>query len=335
MKMVDNLLTSKQVSNIFWISSAIAIYMVVCAHCTYDNYYLERITRIFGSIGVPVFLVRSGFYLNIEEPTKRFWFKKLKSIIIPWLIISPCLYVFSIFRNIASFSLVDCVLYCIGYETWLYYIFILIVYYVVFRLLKEEWFLYVSIVLFVISNILDVYGMNWLSNFSTPYLNFFNRIGYFAIGILLSKNDVFDKLVNNRKLSVICMIMVIPLGIPFVWWYTGLAPTLLLIIYRLLCVYFVLIIAKKIQNEKWLISVGKDTFLVYFLHMQFGLGVASKLLYMLHIGNECVFFIFKPFLAISSVLIGIIALRKIVILLGLEKYAWIIGLRIDNKNVAR
>lgn len=323
-------LCSKKISDIFWVSSAIAIFMVVCAHCAYENYYLQRITSIFGSIGVPIFLIKSGFYLNREESTKNYWLKKLKSIIIPWLIISPFLYLFSIYKNNASFNLIDCCRYCIGYETWLYYIVILLVYYAVFRFLKYDWFIYVSIVLFFVSNILDVYGVNPISNITTPYLNFFNRIGYFAVGIILKKFNLYERLISNRRLSFICCIVVFPLGIPFIWWYIGIVPTVLLIIYRLLFAYSVFTIANRLSDIKWLISVGKDTYLVFFLHMQFGLGLANQLLHRIGIESEYFVFTFRPLLALALVLGGIIVLRKIVRLLKLEKYAWIVGLKADN-----
>ena len=305
--------------------------MVVCAHNTYDNFILQRITDIFGSVGVPIFLIRSGFFLNQHESTKTFWLKKLKSIVIPWVIISLCLYLFCIRKNLPSFNLLDCFLFCIGYGTWLYYIFILLVYYAAFRLLREEWFLYVAISLFILSNVLDVYGVNWLSNITTPYLNFFNRIGYFAIGVIFKKTKLFDYLMLNKVLSVICASLVLPLGLLFIWWWNGILPSLLLIVYRLLFVYFVFIVANQISKNKILISIGKDTYLIYFLHLQFGLGLASHLLRSIHVSNQILIFLFKPFIALISILVGIIILRKLVSLLRLERFAWIVGLRVENK----
>lgn len=323
---------NKNISNIFWISSAIAILSVICAHCTYETFVLQRITTILGSIGVPIFLIRSGYFFNKDEPAKKFWTKKLKNIVIPWIIISPCLYAYSAVFSTYGFNLRDCFLYCIGYKTWLYFVPILMAYYAVFRLFKGNWFLGVSIALFVVSNILDVYGINPVSNISTPYLNIFNRIGYFAVGILLGSRNWLEPLIYNKKLSCICCLLVLPLGIPFIRWYSGVAPTVLLMLYRFCLVYCVFVIASHCLQSKILIAVGKDTYLAFFLHMQFGLGAAALLLRTLHIANEYIIFFIKPILTLILVVVGIFVLRKIIYFIKLDKYAWIIGLRTDARS---
>lgn len=317
-------------SDIFWMASAVAIYLVICAHCTYSNSLLQKITSLIGSVGVPIFLVRSGYYFSTKESFSVFWTKKIKHLVIPWALISPCLYLLSIRKVIFAFDLLNCFLFCIGYNTWLYFVTILFVYYIVFRGIKHDGFLYFAIVIFFVSNIMDVFGINWLTNITTPYLNFCNRIGYFAAGAILKRKQLLSGILNNKRLFILNCIIVPLFGYLIVCSGNGGGTALYtvgLIFYRLIFLCFVFQIIGKLSGLDMLIRIGKDTYLIYFLHMQLGIGMASVIIRTLHIHNETVIFLIKPLLVLLLVLAGIWLLKAILQKTKLEKMYWVIGLK--------
>lgn len=319
----------QEISSIFWNASAFAIFFVICAHCVYHNSTLQRISDIIGSVGVPIFLIRSGYFFNQKERAGSFWMKKIKTLIVPWLLISPCLYLFSIIRRISAFSVKDAFLYTIGYGTWLYFVMILLLYYLLFRLIRQNWFIYVSIVLFFVSNIVDFYSINPITNISTTYLNPFNRIGYFAIGMLLNHNDLLCRILNHKILAFCGFALFLPVGAVFLWFYDGLAISLCMIFYRLLFTYVVFCAAKQLGNIRWVKYIGKNTYLIFFLHMQFGMGLASALLHLFRVNAQLLEFLIKPGLVLAITVIIIMVLRWTLTRLSLNRFAWVIGLKTD------
>lgn len=56
----------------------IAIMTVIAAHCIYKNESLQVLTDIIGTIGVPIFLVLNGFFINMNQDVGDFIKNKTK-----------------------------------------------------------------------------------------------------------------------------------------------------------------------------------------------------------------------------------------------------------------
>lgn len=73
------------ISESLFVMKAFAIISVIAAHCVYTDMYAQRLTSLIGTIGVPVFLIVSGYYFNKEEQWNVLAKKKMKRIVVPWI----------------------------------------------------------------------------------------------------------------------------------------------------------------------------------------------------------------------------------------------------------
>ena len=81
MNKIDNSYLGKErLSRTIYVLRAISITCVVSAHCESFLSNAETIRRLLGTIGVPCFLICSGYFFNQKQPAKEFWMKKLKNI---------------------------------------------------------------------------------------------------------------------------------------------------------------------------------------------------------------------------------------------------------------
>ena len=129
------------------------------------------------------------------EPKQRipFLVKKLKSLGIPWLISASCVYLYVYLRK-PPISLSSWFNFIIGNRSYTYYMTMLFTFFVVFsfRVLTKNAVLLVSIGISLITVFLIPSAL-----FPTPYLNPFNWIGYFALGILIRNNK--ERLMEHRN----------------------------------------------------------------------------------------------------------------------------------------
>ena len=80
------MITEKQ-SKTVYVAKAIAVFLIVWAHMSIgENPLWAEYARIsVCQIGVSVFFVISGFfYKRVPGDSRKFWMKKIKTILIPW-----------------------------------------------------------------------------------------------------------------------------------------------------------------------------------------------------------------------------------------------------------
>lgn len=316
-------------SKALYVIKAFAILSVIFAHCVYKNPTVQKMTSLIGIVGVPVFLICAGIFFNQNESPKLFWVKKVKGIVVPWMIFGTITYLLSaILGN--DFSFHSFLFWLIGYGTWLYYVTILLLYYLLFRAIKWSGLPYVMIAVGIVSIVLDVYKLNPISNLIGNYLNMFSRVGFFAVGMLLKKeNKIRIQFINGywgclsfiSTIALVTAIMVFEVP-PLVFF-------LLNLIYVLVAIVFLLFLSQRLANNRLLQNIGKQTYIIYFLHMQFGIGLVNKIINTagLFVQNDWILFIIKPILVLSIVYAGITLLNFIITKLKLEKYKWIAGMR--------
>lgn len=185
---------TEQESRAFFVIKAFAIFSVLVAHLSnviYDMGIVVTVSTValepWSIIGVPVFIVVSGFfYQRKPHDTWSFWKKKGVTIVLPWIIAG-------MLRN-----LVDIILYhsrepflyyvqrVLGFNSSFYFPFLLIMLFALFKLIGgKPALLWVSIGVNVASLILETLGHNYISILlGTSSLNVCNWVGFFALGML-------------------------------------------------------------------------------------------------------------------------------------------------------
>lgn len=320
---------SRNNSNAFYVVKFFAILTVIFAHCTYrDTPIVQSITDLIGEIGVPIFLVAAGVFFKNTEGAKIFWMKKLKGIVVPWVIFGIFTYAISCLSG-SSFSLLGLFFWWIGYGTWFYFVTILLLCYLIFRAIKWNGLPYLMIGLWIVSITLQLFGINPITNLVGQYLNVFLRIGYFAIGVLLGKAEIMTFQTPKLWAKLVCTAATIGLGV------------LTLVVNQVLIEFifhFSFIFAacatlffwsQSLSECKLFQDIGKQTYLIYFLHMQLGIGTANIVFGVLPAAvlTNAILLVVKPVTILAMVYVGIWVLIKVIKLLKLEKYQWIIGLK--------
>lgn len=191
------------------IVKCLAIISVIMAHArSVNDPFISIITERIGALGVVAFLIVAGYYFNIEKYGFANFFKnKIKTIIIPWIFIGTLIYLVGL-----KFDLKDWFLWIIGYKTYLYYLSVIMMCYFLVGIFRKKIYLQVFIILNIISLVLTGFGyLDWLASkiAGAPfvlynYLNVFNWIGFFSLGVLLkSKMEIVLSFVNTYKLLIV------------------------------------------------------------------------------------------------------------------------------------
>lgn len=251
----------------------ILIISIVCAHLSPINYITKFNSSIswlynaIGILGVPIFYFISGYlFYNNQKKFKDFFVNKIKSIIIPWIFIGTLCYL-AVFLLQDNISLVGYLNFIIGKGSYLYYLTVLIlIYIIVFKYKDNFMFLILLIIIGIISIILNIYyGIHEYS-----YLNIFNWISYFNIGIIINKYNKLSSLFNfsnkNKYLFLISFVLVVVSGLYFNFEvnYWTMIGVLLIITFFFTIFGFIYNIN---INNNLLTFIGENSLSFYLIHM--------------------------------------------------------------------
>lgn len=327
MTKTDNYLKN---SRALYVIKFFAILSVVFAHCSYDNTLLAHsISGLLGSLGVPIFLISSGIFFNHKENAKVFWMKKFKGLIVPWLLFGVLTYLLTVMLG-TSFETLNMFRWMIGHGTWLYFVTILLFYYVFFRAIRWEGIHYVAIALWVLSNVLDVFEVNIISNVIGQYLNPFSRIGYFSMGVIAKKAGVLEFKMPKLWIKLAVSAGTLAIGVAtMVVEDVAFAAYFAKMVFSLCATATLFFWSQSLSECKLLQNIGKQTYLIYFLHMQLGIGAVNAVVRVLPLpaAMDWVLLFVKPVAILALIYIGIVILNAVVTKLGLSKYKWIIGMK--------
>ena len=318
----------KKRNNMFYYLKAFAIFSVICAHITplkenasSASVFISQFYDYFGCLGVGIFFVLSGYFFhNNKQNFKEFWKSKLKKIAIPWLFIGTIVYV-SVFYFQHSLSIYNYFKFLIGYGSYLYYLTVLFFMYLLF-FNKNAKIIVGGVLLSVISNILTIIYYNQIANFA--YINAFNWMIYFIIGMSLNKYNLFPKIKKQVNLPYITIIVIIILHIltgKHLFYFSCFGFITILLSFFILASKFY---ETKIEN-KMLLFIGNYSFPIYLIHMPIA-GVITRIC---NLFSNCFFVLIRPFvtliITILFIKIYIIIIKKLKFptgfytLLGLKK----------------
>lgn len=199
------------VSEIVATARIYAILSVVCAHLSYSDSIVGDLFVRLGTIGVVVFLISSGYYFvpakfnSLTDLIKS----KAKSMCVPWLALGSLVWVYNVLLSSKFRSPVGYLKWIFGNGTYLYYIPVLLVCFLICYKLPRRALLGL-VIINVVSVILTASGVLAPvidALHITSYLNFFNWVGFFALGMLLRGIDEAKILSCLKKIRIPAIIL--------------------------------------------------------------------------------------------------------------------------------
>lgn len=312
-------------SNTLYVIKAFAVVSVILAHMPFgDEHVLSENIRIaLGQIGVVVFFLVSGFFYSRKEgDSKTFWIKKLKSIVVPWFIISSVTYALScILNNKVVLSPVAAIKWILGIHNWYWYMPVLLIMYVVFRFVKKDVFLYLCVIISTVSVLISAFGLINYNGYFTQYFNIFNWIGFFALGIIIRKKNAFDKMIGYVPMIISLSILIISVAFSA---RLGLHKSYVNY-FSLPCelsgFLFLMNVSFYLNKIKVLNDIGKKSFFIYLIQMQIAGIINTRLPY------NILFFILRPFIVLTLIYVMCLIIEFVLKKTKLNKYGYFIGIR--------
>lgn len=333
-KIVDNQKITNNESRMIGFLQAIAILSVITAHVVSNvsaSGFRTAITSVlsaFGCVGVAVFFTLGGFLYHREpKDTGRFWRKKLHSLLLPWFICSLITYIIKVVTS-HQVGLLDYCKWVFGYGTWYYYSTVYVIFLALFRFLKKrDAYLYATIGVNVISLVVSTVSKQYLSiPFLSTYLNVFNWIGFFALGILIRKYRLDRKLLSTHWPLVISAVLAgVTLILMFIldkWGYFSIFGMIFELSFAVILMY----IARATCGFAWaqyIALIGKYTYCIYLLHMPIVQPICARL------PNIWVFDVIKPLLGLAIMVCLVYFGKKICKLLPFgDSLCRLVGIRL-------
>ena len=316
----------KKESNMWFVIKAFAILSVVAAHMSFPLEYFvsDTIRNCLGQIGVGIFFISAGYFYNRKpNDSKIFWQKKIKTVFLPWLIFSTVVFILSEFIFGVPENLVfDFIKNFFGVGTIYWYMTVLLVLLIIFKYIyKTDIILYLCIAITFISVSLSSMDLIPYTTVFNKFFNIFNWIGFFALGILLRRKELVDKLLG-LKFTIISLIGLIVATIIAVMKkeliQSYIDSTSLFV--ELFGLILLLNIADFLTSSKLLIDIGKKSFFIYLIHIQIVGIINTRLPY------NALFFILRPIIGLAVCYIVAIVFKYVLNKIKLSKYSFVFGL---------
>lgn len=310
-------------SNTFYAYKAMAIVFVAMMHCVYTTRPVSRAAGAFGILGVPIFFFTSGFFFDRRESTKVFWKKKMRSIVIPWILYGTLLYLFACALNNFSKIELPFLRWIIGNGSWLYFVPVLIQCFILLRICDNKWFDMVVFLLFILSNVLCVRGIIEDLPWCSKNQMVLNWCGFFQLGMLARKNILaVMKFLNRKPVKAAAVgLWILSAIYYFTTNHVGYWSPVALVHELLGIVAFFVIADTCLKKVNLLVDIGRNTYVIFFLHMQFGIPTVRRIFTPLGImKHEWLLFLLQPASIVLSVYAGIKVLQMISKKFGFEKF---------------
>ncbi len=263
----------KRINITFSVARVFAIISVISAHTNLGSpEWAAKMINALGSIGVVIFIILSGYFYRPEKYPSILMMlsEKAKTIGIPWIVMGSLSYISGAIVS-DGFSIARWAEYLIGKGSFLYYLPVLIICYIIFY--KQNSIAYlISGVVTVISVYATAFGQldGVIETLHiTHYLNVLNWVGYFGLGCYLRSLNT-DKLYSfisksmgySVPLFIVCYICICVFRIKSGYFsYIGMP-------YQLLGALAAIGMSTLNWLDKKLIhTVSNMTFAIYFVHM--------------------------------------------------------------------
>lgn len=319
-----------KISNTLYVIKFFAILFVISAHMTFitsdikqTEVVADSIRNTLGQIGVPIFFIVSGyFYRRSSGDTKIFWTKKAEKLIIPWFLFGILTFILSIILSSKHDNIVlNCAKWTLGFKTWFWYMTVLMILFILFKFIKQDIWLYISMAVSAISVLLTIFNIIPREPLN-QYLNVLNWIGFFAFGILINKHKLINKIISVPIgiISFLTLILFSALTVNFCDNDSTYINYFSLIVeFSGFC--FFLNISYVLSEIKLFKYIGQRSFFIYLSHMQIAGFINTRLPY------NCLFFVLRPLIVLAFMSIIAKITEFVFEKLNLSKLSFLIGLK--------
>lgn len=271
----------------------IAILSVVSAHSasvpSNSGIVISRISLIlhsFGSLGVPIFFIISGYlYYNDNKNFSNFFQNKIVKIVIPWFFCETIVWLYVVIRK-GGINLSSWFNFVLGFNHSTYYLTVLMFMFIVFfKFKKDIVFNLFSIVLSIVSIVLTINNINPIDSLlGSPYINPLAWMLYFSIGLLMNRYNMMSIVVSKMERYFILLLSILLLSLfvhlknnlSFSYW----SSFTFINTFAAISVSFVIAKRLSLKQISSIQYVGSISFTIYLLHelvVGFVVLVTSKL----------------------------------------------------------
>lgn len=275
------MVSDKEISTRMYLLKAIAIITVVLAHTNCDliqnsiDYYL---IKRFSALGVFSFFFLSGYYFRVKD---RIVFLKSNFIglIIPWFALGSFNYLLGCIRSGESILPTVYLKYIFGSGSMYYFCTVILILKILMNFICRKnkgliiHFLFIGITLLSItmSSALSPVITEYTHNIVTPYLNVFNWIGIFSLGIIAKEKNLIARyhvLATKWKIMIFAVTAVF-LVIGYTdsgFGYFGRYSFVCELGIMLVIIEFLFMLNTDNKGVRFTELIGKNTLTVYLLH---------------------------------------------------------------------
>ena len=317
-------------SDYFYRLRGFAIISVAYAHSlTLSSHTPNTIGKLFGLIGVPLFLICSGYFFRKQKIDWGFAQNKLRSIVVPWLIWGSFAYGLSVVLSTTGLSLSEYIDFILGHGSWLYYVPVYLLIILVYNFFSGKYCDAISLLLCAFSNFLT-FTLHWgtMDSFMTFYQNPLNFIGFFTIGKLMNEKQIISLFVAKPlKFTLGGVILATITTVLFLHITTRINYiNPLAIVFELSAIMVLMILNIRLIKNTALKTLGRYSYILYFLHMQLGIAVTNRVFTIVGLNNDWGQLLLKPLCVIFVTMVIVFALNKVLCVLHLNKLRQYIGL---------
>lgn len=268
----------REINKTFSIAKAIALLSIVTAHTSFQTCgpVLSALISRFSSMGVIVFIVSSGFYFSPDKSIDLFEFlkHKIRTLFVPWFVCGSIVYLEARIAMSKSFLPMEYIEFLVGKNSYLYYMTVLTIIYVLLYYPVKNGYITVLFAMMVATSVSQILTANRVIDVTilgiTDYLNIFNWIGYFCIGVIINKYTNVARLLKTIQ-RLLPFLILCWLG---VFWLamrandsTGYFSRFAIPLQLLSTSIFFGVSSLKFMHRKWLILVADYSYFVYLVHM--------------------------------------------------------------------
>lgn len=284
--------------------------------------------RAYGTVGVVVFFIISGFLYNYKgKSLSEIIFKKVKYILIPTYISAFINYTVMHMRD---FSLKEFLAYCYGGGSLYYYITVLMFCYIIFYYIKNNMILlYFMICINIVSILLFASDFIIYDQLPYPYVSSYliptNWIGFFALGILFKEKNLWRKITKySEKYWIALLCIFIIATILYVYYCADIEISYFVyqsIPYELLGFFVLVGISRKLICCRILMSIGSSSFFIYLYHINIIGFVSNRLCFNWYI------VILYPLIILIVLWICSNIIRKVSLKTNSSKWVFLLGIK--------
>lgn len=266
-------------------AKGIAICSVISAHCNLVPDGSPRITIMQSALlnnlsrtGVILLFIISGYLYHVRNAGSGYVFRKIRSLIWPWIISGIIVYLYVHLRK-PPLTFAGLLNFLLGVGSYLYYLTVLCAFYLIFyvSVMRKRAVLLICIIVGYAHTILIPNG---LGNFINPYLNILNWIQYFAIGVFLHENKMMETVKFRSLLRILFPLLYFVIIVIFsidglrIEYWSGWNPIISTI--GAIAIFIMATYISNISYSDVLKSIGKSTLFIYLWHMPIA-GIVTKL----------------------------------------------------------